>query len=452
MSYSSVQWIAGAALGPMLFCLIEGMLLATLVAVAVRLLPGKSSETRFIIWFSALLATASLPVLLFLGWTKEGLSGVAKTESVTIPAGLATNIFLGWVVLASAGLVRVAVGLLGLRRLRRNSREAEPGLLGPELRTEMEDFRKKRQLKLLVSPGLHVPTAIGFFSPAIVLPQWLVEEGAAEDLKHVVLHELAHLRRRDDWTNLLQKVIKAVLFFHPAVWWLERKVSLDREMACDDAVLARTQSPRVYAELLARMAEKSFLRRQIELAQAVVGRLRQLSTRVARILDPRRPVSSGLWRPAAPGVVVLAIISGAGLSWVPELVKVGAPAGHEVVATNGRSTVEEHKSSAHVDAWQNKPDASPTAGATLYHAAKLPQTVSTSRKKPVTVTTAKAKTPQASPSVNAGYEAAKQGGFVVLVETQETFIATPSGWRMSVTETRWLIPARVARPQTFNKT
>ena len=100
------------------------------------------------------------------------------------------------------------------------------------------------------------------------------------------------LWRRDDWTNLAQKVLKALLFFLPSVWWIERRLSLDREMACDDAVLARSGTPREYAECLAHVAERSFLRRQLALAQAAVGRVRQLTARVAMILEPNRPSSN----------------------------------------------------------------------------------------------------------------------------------------------------------------
>jgi beta-lactamase regulating signal transducer with metallopeptidase domain len=141
------------------------------------------------------------------------------------------------------------------------------------LRALMEDFQRCRKVSVLVSQRLEVPTAIGFYKPAIILPKWLLESTPAEELKYILLHELAHLRRRDDWTNLAQKILKALLFFLPSVWWIERRLSLDREMACDDAVLAHSGSPRGYAECLARVAERSFLRRQIALAQAVVGRV-----------------------------------------------------------------------------------------------------------------------------------------------------------------------------------
>ncbi|HEX7287326.1 MAG TPA: M56 family metallopeptidase [Candidatus Angelobacter sp.] len=438
MNYSSLQWIAGVALGRMLFCLVEGTVLMALVAAIVRWLPAKSSQTRFMMWLSALLATAALPLLLYTGWWKNAAGGAA-TESVKVPVELATYIFLGWTALAFAGMTRVAAGLLALRRMKMDSQELDAELLAPELRREIDEFRKHRKLKVLVSSRLHAPAAIGFFSPAIVLPQWLVEDGAESDLKHVVLHELAHLRRRDDWTNLLQKVIKTLLFFHPAVWWMERRVSLDREMACDDAVLARTGSPRGYAELLARMAEKSFMRRQIELAQAVVGRLRQLSTRVARILDPQRPASNRVWKPAVPAVMMLAIISGAGLSWVPELVQVGQPESNKTVAAN--------------------------VAPVLYHPAKLVQPAAKQRKQKALIATAKPGASRPSPAVTPEYlaadesrgatpprEATPQNVFVVLVTTQETFVATPAGWRVSVTQTRWLIPEKAARPQPPNKT
>jgi hypothetical protein len=134
------------------------------------------------------------------------------------------------------------------------------------------------------------------------------------------LHEAAHLRRRDDWTNLLQKIIKAVLFFHPSAWWIEQQLSLEREIACDDAVLAQAACPQDYAQCLKHVAEKSFLRRKLALAQAIVSRMRQLSLRMARILDADRPGTTRLWKPAVPIVVAVASICGLSAAIAPELV------------------------------------------------------------------------------------------------------------------------------------
>jgi hypothetical protein len=165
-----------------------------------------------------------------------------------------------------------------------------------------------------------VPTALGLRKPAVILRAWMLGNTPPEELKYILLHELAHLRRRDVWTNLAHKSLKALFFFLPSVWWIERRLSLDREMACDDAVLVHSGTPAGYAECLARVAERSFLRRQIALAQAAVGRVRQLTERVTRILDPERPQATQLWKPAVPVVMVVALLSAVPASFTPELV------------------------------------------------------------------------------------------------------------------------------------
>jgi hypothetical protein len=230
-----------------------------------------------------------------------------------------------WAAVASWGLIRVGAGIWQLRRLRRNCRQLSPERLGPELQEAIEKLRQSRQVSILVSERMEVPGAIGFFHPAIVLPPWIVEDLAASELKFVILHELAHLERWDDWSNLAQKVVKALLFFHPGVWWIERKLSLDREMACDEAVVARAETPRVYAECLATVAEKSFLRRQYALVQAAVDQVRQLSLRLASILDRDRPQTSRLWKPALPMVTAFAVFCAFSVSWTPELVQLSGP-------------------------------------------------------------------------------------------------------------------------------
>jgi BlaR1 peptidase M56 len=201
----------------------------------------------------------------------------------------------------------------------------EVGGLSSAAQARIVEVSRRRGVSILVSPEVQVPTAMGFFHPAIVIPAWLAEESGATEFECVLLHEIAHLEHWDDWSNLVQKLIKAVLFFHPAVWWIELKLSLDREMACDDAVLAQTPNPRIYAECLARVAEKRFLRRQIALAQAAVDRMKQLSSRVARILGSDGNHSTRLWKPAIPMVLGVAAICGVSTFRTTELVRVTEP-------------------------------------------------------------------------------------------------------------------------------
>jgi Zn-dependent protease with chaperone function len=200
-------------------------------------------------------------------------------------------------------------------------------MLDPRLQETLARSQSPRPVSLCTSDRVHVPTAIGLVKPAVVLPRWVMQELSPDELNQILLHELAHLRRWDDWTNLAQKVVKALFFFHPAVWWIEKRVSLEREMACDDAVLAETASPRAYAECLAHLAEKTLIQRSVALAQAALGRIRHTSLRVAQILDANRPAvtssnskTSGAWKPAVSLVAGFAVICVLGISRAPKLV------------------------------------------------------------------------------------------------------------------------------------
>jgi len=180
-----------------------------------------------------------------------------------------------------------------------------------------------RSIELCVSEELQVPTAIGLVKPAIVIPAWALRELSPAELNAVVLHELAHLRRWDDWTNLAQKVLRALFFFHPAVWWVENRLSLEREMACDDMVLAQTANPRAYAKCLVSLAEKNLLRRGIALAQAAVGRMRHTSLRILQILDARRSNSARIWKPAPWVIAGFSVACLATAAHAPRLVAFG---------------------------------------------------------------------------------------------------------------------------------
>lgn len=303
----------------LLFSAVGGTLLAAAVWLLLQLFPKRDSRTNFAVWFSTLLATAFLPIFSF--YLESRPAAAVNTRAVfTVSTSVAWYVFLVWAVIALAGLARVVLATFQLRRLRSHAEPVEIESLPADMRSLIEDAQKARPVSVLVSDRLDVPTAIGFHNPAVILPAWMVESTPAEELKYILLHELAHLRRRDDWTNLAQKILKALLFFLPSVWWIERRLSLDREMACDDAVLVHSGTPVGYAECLAHVAERSFLRKQIALAQAAVGRVRQLTERVTRILDPDRPRATQLWKPAVPVVVVTAVLCAIPASFTPELV------------------------------------------------------------------------------------------------------------------------------------
>jgi len=310
----------------MLNSLIAGIVIALLAWAIIGVVRRQGSGTRFAIWFLALAAIAFLPMLgHFAATLGNGVSG-APASALTLPASFASFLFLGWCIGASLGLLHVAHGLYRLQRLRATFTPIDLRALDPRLQNVLADAQRRRRVTLCTSNAVRVPSAIGYFRPMVVFPSWALAEIPPAELNAILLHELAHLRRWDDWTNLAQKLVKAIFFFHPAVWFIESRLTLEREMACDDAVLAASFSPRAYAESLVSLAEKSFLRRGVQLAQAAVSHVHQLKLRLAEILrkDKGTQGSARLRKPTVALMSLAAIVSVYGISRAPRLVAISS--------------------------------------------------------------------------------------------------------------------------------
>jgi beta-lactamase regulating signal transducer with metallopeptidase domain len=273
-----------------------GLLIAAFAWLLLRVVGKQNAGTRFVVWFSALIAIAALPFVPAL--SHAGTMTKAMHAEVVLPAFWAVAIFFVWILIAAVAATRVLAGLWNLRRLRASGAPLEPAQLHPALRETLAQCEAIRPVTVCSSPALSVPTAIGFFKPVILIPEWAVRDLPLEELKIIILHEFAHLRRRDDWTNLVQKLVRTAFFFHPAVWWIEKRLSLEREMACDDAVLAETNNPRAYAECLVSLAEKNFVQRSLAMAQAAISRACETTVRLARILDAETPHATRIFKPA----------------------------------------------------------------------------------------------------------------------------------------------------------
>jgi len=311
----------------------EGIVIALAAWILLRLAGQKNSSTRFAVWFSALLAIGAAP---FIGGLSFGNAGVGRPAGITISSMWGEALLALWGVIAGVALARVGVGLWGLRRLRRRHQAIELELLDPVVQRTVGEFKLSRNVTLAISGELRVPTAIGFFRPLVILPKWTLSDLSAEALNAILIHELAHLKRWDDCTNLAQKILRAIFFFNPALCWIESQLSLQREMACDDVVLSRTDNPVVYARSLVAVAEKSLVRQGIALAQAAVTRMRQTSHRVAQILDSKHPGATRVWKPAFALTTIFSIASIVTLTRAPELISFQPAPEHvaPVLATN----------------------------------------------------------------------------------------------------------------------
>ena len=317
--------IAQAQVARIAASLIVGSGVAFAGALALRLASRISAGARY--WLALLLMFSVALIVLRPVTGQVHSSEVSSIPALHLTAAWARYIFFAWAAIALAGLLRVASGILVVHRLKSASRLLNQSEMPASIAQLLSKARRfGRPISLYSSARVPVPAAVGFLRPAVVIPEWMIgsSELSADDLDALVLHELAHLARWDDWANLIQKIVKAMLFFHPAVWWLDSRVAAEREMACDDAVLRATHDARAYARCLARVAEQTYVRRTLALAQAAVGRLRQTSARVKRLLAGPAENAHG-WKPAVAVSLLAAVAIAGGFCRTPELISFNSP-------------------------------------------------------------------------------------------------------------------------------
>jgi beta-lactamase regulating signal transducer with metallopeptidase domain len=175
--------------------------------------------------------------------------------------------------------LRSAGGMLVVERLRRaESKPVSDDLL--ELCLTLQDKMGLHRLVLFCeSVRLEAPAVVGWLRPAVMLPVSALTGLSEAQLSSVIAHELAHIKRFDALVNLFQVAVETLLFYHPAVWWLNKRIREERENCCDDMAVAVCGSPLTYAHALARMAESGASPRFIMAANS-----RPLTARIARLL------------------------------------------------------------------------------------------------------------------------------------------------------------------------
>ena len=311
---NSFQTLAQLISSQIVNCLVLGLAIAAIATAASALVARRNSGTRFAVWFAAMLAIGSLFfVAKPLAHSAAGVH--VGTPEISLPAQWALYIFLAWAFFAAVGLARVVRGLWRVRSLKKSCVPLDTSALG-----SLGDPATSRRIAICASESLRVPAALGFFHPVIALPGWTLRELSAEELNAVVLHEAAHLERWDDWTNLVQKVIRALLFFHPAVWWIDSRLSIEREMSCDDVVLSRSQNARRYAACLVSLAEKTHAHRSLALVQAAIGHVRHTAQRITKILDGRQRKVAPVFGTALAALMAFGAISMVAVQHAPQLV------------------------------------------------------------------------------------------------------------------------------------
>jgi beta-lactamase regulating signal transducer with metallopeptidase domain/sporulation protein YlmC with PRC-barrel domain len=302
----------------------QGAAVGALSAVAIA--TARSASVRYIIGVAALALMVAAPVITYVILYDPSPVATANAEISSSPAmvlvgklaaqptyvgnvtssGLLSGNALNWfVALWFAGVVlfslRTAGGFFLVARLRHRDSKS----VSAELLALCGDLERRlgitRAVRFCESLHLDAPAVLGWFRPVVFLPISALTCLSEAQLRAVIAHELAHIRRFDAFVNLFQVAVETLLFYHPAVWWLSRRIRAERENCCDDVALSLCGNPAEYARALALMEEW-----RVAPSFAMAANRGPLESRVSRLLGIRQQGSGLRNAGVAFGVLCLA--------------------------------------------------------------------------------------------------------------------------------------------------
>jgi beta-lactamase regulating signal transducer with metallopeptidase domain len=285
-------WLSPSLLSPalmhalawaLLHFLWQGTALAAIAALAMALC--RRSSTRYMLAVSALVAMLAAPLATILFLERSGAAtplqsaplatiwqaAVDRAASSRLPLrgspvlvsatpGNSSSDDLpllveAWLIGVALFSLRTAGGCLFLERARRKQSAA----LSPRVLAACQSLQRRlgldRMIRYAECHWLQAPAVIGWFRPVVLLPVTTLTGLSEDQLEAVIAHELAHIKRLDPFVNVFQIAVETVLFYHPAVWWLNQRIRAEREHCCDEMAVSLCGNPVEYARALTLMEE-----------------------------------------------------------------------------------------------------------------------------------------------------------------------------------------------------
>ncbi|MBA2589953.1 MAG: M56 family metallopeptidase [Alphaproteobacteria bacterium] len=228
----------------------QGVLLAALLHTLLPLC--RSAIARHNCALATLGLMAMMPLATFVFIHANTGAGVAE-NAPTLPSALAPWMN-GLVMLWLAGVAALSLRALGGWYLVQSQGRRDTMPVPADLLQRCRDLQHRLAVtgpvRFLLSHRTDVPMVIGCLRPMILIPVSALTGLAPQQLDALILHELAHIRRLDTFTNILLVAAETVLFYHPAVWWVTRQVRIEREHCCDDFAVAACGDAGLYVEAL----------------------------------------------------------------------------------------------------------------------------------------------------------------------------------------------------------
>jgi len=287
----------------------QGALIAAFLFATLAGLERNNAPARHAAACVALVLMALAPALTFaFFWTTVPAEPLVFPRfGVALPAPPEASapvwpafVVLSWMTGALFMSARLFVGLARLSTLIRRHTTAVPLALQKRLDKLARRLGIARRVRLLGSARVDVPMVVGFLRPVVLVPLSALTDLSPSCLAALLAHELAHVRRLDFLTNVLQSIVEAALFYHPAVHWVSNVIRKERENLCDDAAAEAVGDPVRYARALASL--EVMRARLPELALGSNGG--SLVMRIRRLIEGNAPNTPAGRALAAPALVV----------------------------------------------------------------------------------------------------------------------------------------------------
>jgi beta-lactamase regulating signal transducer with metallopeptidase domain len=332
--------------------ILQVVVILTLTLAATSVMKRASASTRHWVWVSATLAVALVPLTIagfprlrvgplpipvpiesFMGSQSETVAAKRMNSHGAAPIGRLAGVVVArtrvdsaasiplfsrsdyewllaivWVTGAIGIQLYTLLGVLVLHDIRRTSKLL-PARYAEELRTLAAELHLRRSVQLVESDLVAGPVVSGIWRPMIILPKE-ANEWPRERRRVALLHELAHVKRCDCFTQLHAELVRSVYWFIPLVWLAVRRLCVERERACDDIVLSSGTKGSVYAGHLLEIAKGMSSTTRTSLiggATLAMARRTQLEKRLVAILDPATPRLPVTYARMAAAVAVILV-------------------------------------------------------------------------------------------------------------------------------------------------
>jgi len=291
----------------------QGSAIAILLAVVRELAgPRLTARGRYALSCAALATMTAAPLATFLAAGNLAAAALPR-PAWPVAGGPTWERLLPWlVVLWLTGVVvfsaRIAAGWRMASRLRRVAAGPVPREWQQALDELIRRMRVSAPVRLLASALAPAPAVVGWLRPVILMPVEAVAGLPIKQVRALLAHELAHILRQDYLVNILQSIAEAVLFYHPAVWWVSGQIRTERELCCDDLAVEASGDVLTYATALAELDG----RRRVRLQAVMAADGGSLVHRIRRLAGRSEPVSHSLPGPGAVWAVTILWLAGIG--------------------------------------------------------------------------------------------------------------------------------------------